>query len=988
MRVEPRYRLSGLLAAGLCSVLGCARICAEEPLESPAINTAAKTARRDVEADAPAGRARKNDPPLPNDPVFGVVVLWRDARDRVDSEHNAELPVRGESQSVKSVDWRVPKEEPGPAPQPIPALSPDDPEQARIAAAVDESEAPAAPVKSVEGKESARESQAQPAPLRSRLDIRDPEAGRMIEAFEGVEKAGRIGSSILLANNAERSVSPASTERSGSSILQNALIAGVPEAGPRIESGSALDKDDPKPVLQEAIEKRFAESLAKLQATDAAPASADVQPAGSRRSATADAQTAANGDGRAMKLKTADAKNGRAAGEDQDERTRELTLDIAQKRKRLQEAQELQREEWKKIVDAQLGGRSIRDEDQLKVFSTLADTERRTGAMTVLIFDAKTRKPMLARVSLRDTTDAAARAPLPEGFWCAGVTPPVRLVSGPVRVEISHGGRFFPSFIKGVEVKPGQVTPLEVPLARPMELDFEARGWVTADLDIGIRKRAGENSIWFGPAPTMADLVLAAKCEGVRVIGVTLPLGDEEAMAGVRFALEHPDKDVLILPVFPGPRNRFNGTGMGLGVTNWDDLKTDTTQPEIPLREGFENIRMRGGLAVFKDVLGSSRADIARDIFPVYGRLKQSGYFGQKAGGEARFFAAAELPFDTVTHAYDLLAFDGSEACEQVWFNLLNENAPVRVIGAGGGSLEGGRIPYGQTFIQIDGAQREFGAPETRPALSLTREKVLDAISSGRTMVSFGPAVFARVFERDMGPGSVLPPDGRELQLQIQAYSTLTAGAQLGKIEIIRNGQVVYTHDAMGETEIHDLRWPLRETHDSWYLVRVTELSKNGSASFGSAPRRAWTSPIFFRAGVPIPSRLEAGAPVAQTHVHGILRRNLTPMRGVVTALAAGMPTRRVETGPDGAYDFKVPASATLIFEAPECEPVARRIFEHPNVQRGVGALLSSDDLTRQLSDRAAFGMWRLLLLDLEWDVSLAPMEIPVIEPERLPEPK
>ncbi len=68
--------------------------------------------------------------------------------------------------------------------------------------------------------------------------------------------------------------------------------------------------------------------------------------------------------------------------------------------------------------------------------------------------------------------------------------------------------------------------------------------------------------------------------------------------------LDHPDPEVLLLPVFPGPRNLFNGAGCGLGVTNWDGLKADCSIPELPLREAFEGIRARGGLAVFKDIKG------------------------------------------------------------------------------------------------------------------------------------------------------------------------------------------------------------------------------------------------------------------------------------------------------------------------------------------------------------------------------------------------
>ncbi len=71
-------------------------------------------------------------------------------------------------------------------------------------------------------------------------------------------------------------------------------------------------------------------------------------------------------------------------------------------------------------------------------------------------------------------------------------------------------------------------------MSRPAQLDFEARGWVLADLDLGLRKQPGESSVWFGPRPTVADMILAAKSEGVRVLGMSVPLGDEAALNDLR----------------------------------------------------------------------------------------------------------------------------------------------------------------------------------------------------------------------------------------------------------------------------------------------------------------------------------------------------------------------------------------------------------------------------------------------------------------------
>ncbi len=969
-----------LLAAGLycgCWTPNFAQAFAEETLEPRPINTTATPPKNEAD-DAlplkPAVRARKVYPPLPADPVYEIELKWRDA----EAHFGGALTVlssatrRGETPAPRLLDWRFPNEEAGPAPRtaaPLPGPGGADPEIARIDADSDDGERPLvspvvspvvspAPVRPVARPAAKTPPQTAATQAKPALAVSiDPEAGRFIEVVELPEKP------VARKNSRPAAARP--------------VVPAIPDESPRIESGGGLDKDDPKPAVALAPLSLIAPEKQRTDKDIGAPSAAidAAQDAGTLANADNSKTPARKWQAKDMLPESAKKAPGKTAaanakGVDPEERTQQLLKEILEKQKNLEELTRKATDRLKTVKNPQ-NGMQIRDDHARKIVDTLTDAQRRLGAVSVKVYDPKTKQPLCARVSLIDTTEATARAPLPSGFFCRGVTPGITVVSGLVRAEINCGGRFFPTFIKGLDVLPGQILPLDVPMSRPPELNFEARGWILADLDIGLRKQAGEDSVWFGPPPTVNDLLLSAKTEGVRVIGVALPLGDETALNQVRAALANPNPDVLLIPVFPGPRNLFNGSGQGLGITSWEGLKPDCALPEVPLREGFDAIRSRGGLAVFKDLKGLRAASIDDEILPLYRRLKESAYFNGIAGSRAHLFSGSEFAFDTVTGAYDVLAFDGSDASEAVWFNLLNEGAPVRAIGAGGGSLEGGRIPFGQTFLQIDGAP--------------TREKVLQAVEAGKTGISFGPAVFCKIFERDMGPGAVLPTDGRPLQLQIQAYSTLTPGAQLEKIEIVRNGKVVYTQTvAEGESVIQDMRFPLSETANAWYVVRATERLGHGighGRTTGAEPiRRAWTSPIFFRGAM--------FTPPAQcvTHVHGTLRKGLTPTRGVVTALATGMPTQRVESGPDGSFSIALPSTGTLIFEAADCEPSAKRIFEHPRVQNAVGKLMASDDLARKLADRPLFGLWRLLLSDLDWDVTLLPCAAPP-EPPRLPEP-
>ena len=571
------------------------------------------------------------------------------------------------------------------------------------------------------------------------------------------------------------------------------------------------------------------------------------------------------------------------------------------------------------------------------------------GAISGQVVDGS-QKPIAARVKIIDQTNTTVNAPLPEGYFCAGQFN-TRVISGPVRVEITHG-RFSAACVKGIEVKPNAVTNIQVASTRPNGLNFASKGWYLADLDVGMRLRPEERRLWLGNTPELKDLILAARAEDVHILGVPVPWGEAKDKKQLE-ALLSSQQDMLLLPVFPGPRHAFCGCGMGLGMKSYDNLPEEIASPETPLRESFDEIRSRGGVAVFKTPNGLRNADIRRDIVSLFPQLEKSNFY-HGAIGNARLYAGAELPFDTITGpAYDALSFDGSDASERLWFNLISQGYRIGVIGASGGSLEGGQIPYGQTFIHTDG----------RP----TVKKVLDAIRQGRTCVSFGPAVFCKVLERDMGPGSVLPADGRPLTLQLQAYASMPNGSQIDTIEIIRNNEVVSSQTANeGESQIDDFRFPIVETSSAWYVVRITEKYTLGTTTYKGG--KAWTSPIYFKTADDI-----APAP-ATSLVTGTLHFGLTPVAGTVTAVVPGLPSKQVSSDNNGRFSIKLPASGTLIFEAPGCEPLAKRVFEHPKIQQALGALQCERDgsLSEQFAKPSLLPAWALLVSELDWDVSLS----------------
>ena len=594
----------------------------------------------------------------------------------------------------------------------------------------------------------------------------------------------------------------------------------------------------------------------------------------------------------------------------------------------------------------------LRD-DRAALVLDLLSKNKGLGTVSGKIVDAVTKLPTPARVRLVDATDIPIDAPLPEGFWTSGEFTAQALI-GMARLEITRG-RFRPTYKERLDVHAGLPVPFQEVVACPPEYNFSKRGWWLADLNAGVRVEHNEIPMWLGHTPNIQDLARVAIAEGVQILGVPAPWtdGKDGADPAVLDQLQSPN--LMLLPVMNGPRHPFYGCAMSIGMRSMKGISAEISAPEIPLRESFEEIRSRGGLGVFTQLNGLRTANIRSEIIPLFPRLEQSRYFGNQLEGATRLYAASELPFDTVVGpVYDTMTFDGSEMAEKLWFNLLNHGYPVSIIGAGNGSLEGGHIPFGNTFIHVDG----------KP----TADAILTAIKAGNTVVTYGPAAFCRIAERDMGPGSILPADNRPLTLHIRAYASMTNQMQIDKIEVIRNGQVIHAYVANnGETEIDQHSVPITEASTSWFVVRVTERPMNPNSKEKGGV--AWTSPIYFRS-----PNFTAPQP-AVSHVRGTLRIGITPTEGAVKAVAPGVPDHQVSTDANGRFTIDVPASGTLIFEAPNAEPMARRIFEHPRVQAALGQLQAerAGNLKDQADRSALFDAWGLLLSDIEWDVSLNP---------------
>ncbi|MCW8131330.1 MAG: hypothetical protein KIS92_13355 [Planctomycetota bacterium] len=643
---------------------------------------------------------------------------------------------------------------------------------------------------------------------------------------------------------------------------------------------------------------------------------------------------------------------------------------VAEERARLKEAEAKTQEEGDE--GATITTHSRKAAQAIRTFSNgLA-----VAVITGQVIDPETRQAIPARVKIVDGSDTAAGSAVPDlGFWCEGAFR-VPVAPGKIHVEI-RAGRFRRMLVKDIAAQPGEAIVLTEELARPAYLNFARDGWYCADLNYALRARRGEIPLWTGEVPQIADAVLAARAEGVEVLGLSMPWGRElenQDEAETLAAFERESRGLLALPAFPGPQHPFCGSGFGVGMQAWKEIPRHLSDPRSPLRDGFDEIRRTGGLAVFTELGGRASVDPRKSITPLFPRLLRDGIFTPE-DATALLYAPAELPFDTISGpAYDALAFDGSESAEALWFMLLNEGYAIPVVGPGGGCLESGTAPLGQTYVKVAGA--------------LTREKVLQACREGRSFVSFGPAVFAHLVERDKGPGDRLPSDGRIVwHLKVRAYSSMQPGTSLQRVELIRNGKVVQAESCeTGMSALNDLRLPITERADAWYVVRVTEVTQ--APGQPAQTRRAYTNPIYFDT----PGR--AVPRTAKVRMTGTLRlAGGTPTAGKLTVLEPGQEPRETEVGPDGRYAVTYLSSGAVIFEAKGCEPVARKAFDNPQAQKALGVLLTEREgkMRDLLARPATLGYWRMILSDWQEDITLNPIRLapaPAREPRRAPEEK
>ncbi len=156
---------------------------------------------------------------------------------------------------------------------------------------------------------------------------------------------------------------------------------------------------------------------------------------------------------------------------------------------------------------------------------------------------------------------------------------------------------------------------------------------------------------------------------------------------------------------------------------------------------------------------------------------------------------------------------------QNLWFNVLNQGYRVTPVSElDGGYNRGDKFYYGsmRTYFNVEG--------------KISMDKIREAVKKGHTFVTSGPIVFARI-GNTLQPGDVVPANGKEQTLNIEAYASGEKDDYLSYVVIFRNGKIHKLWDLRKERKrTFNNSLTIKENTNSWYVVKV----------YG---RRAWSDP-------------------------------------------------------------------------------------------------------------------------------------------------
>jgi len=441
------------------------------------------------------------------------------------------------------------------------------------------------------------------------------------------------------------------------------------------------------------------------------------------------------------------------------------------------------------------------------------DHRRPTGRLRITVVDAASKKPISARLSLKEEK---GRYYAPAGslyrslrgrghFYCDG-SAELSLPAGTYQLAGYRGPEYM-VFTKKITVAEGQSRNLTVEAERWVHMAND--GWYSGELHIHANYGYGA---WFNTPETMRQ-----QCAG-------------EDLNVCNFMVANSDSDIVYDRSFfrggPDPLSTSENIlywNQEFRSTNWGHMTlVNLKQVVEPVFTGF------AGTTNPWDT--PSNADIA-DRTHLQKGLVNYTHVSQAEDWSKTPYAAKAIPIDVALGKIDTLDINATwSASVPLWYRLLN--CGFRVPATAGTDVFLNRIGS-----NLPGGDRVY-VHQVGP---LNYEKWIDGLKAGKSFVTNGPMLTFTV--NDAEPGA-------ELQLahkpKVRVKATARSQFPLTKAELVHNGNVIATAKLTGDQLTATLDQEVALERGGWLAFRA---DGPGTPDTATSALNAHTNPVYIEVG-------------------------------------------------------------------------------------------------------------------------------------------
>jgi hypothetical protein len=450
------------------------------------------------------------------------------------------------------------------------------------------------------------------------------------------------------------------------------------------------------------------------------------------------------------------------------------------------------------------------------------------GRLRIGVVDARSRKPLPARISLtlpdgraiapddawRHADDGFVRSErkYEVGYFHSAGSATVTVPAGPLRVEVVHGDEYA-VVRRTITIRPDTLQILRIAMERIA--DPGARGWTSGDLHVHMNYGGHYRA-------TPSTLAFQARAEGLSVVE-NLIVNKEGRVPDVAYFTGKPDPistpDLLIAHDQEFHTSYWGHSGL-LGLT---------THLVLP---GYASYANTAAASPYPD--NGWVADEGHTQGALFGYVHPFDVYPDPSDTTVALSAA--LPVDVATGKvdyYEVVGFSDHLASARVWYQLLNCGFRIPA-GAGTDAMTNYaslRGPVGTDRVYV-----QSGVP-------LDHRRWLAALKAGKTFATNGPLLEFSIAGAGIGQEITLPSGGRQLTVKGSVRSIVP----LDHFEIVGNGRVIAALPVTGSRTSADFTIPVTIDRSGWYTLRAW--SEKPAEPILDIYPFASTSPIYVTVG-------------------------------------------------------------------------------------------------------------------------------------------